>query len=113
MSDKVSGMDDMMERTQQIQQQLALARSELIETQVTGTAGDRMVAITMRGDGEVTDVKFAREAIDQGAESLAAMTLAAFRQAADEVKSVTAAKLAALTSTFEAEMERATRGFRR
>jgi DNA-binding YbaB/EbfC family protein len=92
---------DLMQHAQEMQQQLLFAKAELEEAEVTGTAGGGLVTVTMRGDGEVTNVAFDQAAVDEGdAESLARLTLTAIRNATDAVKSVTTEKMAALTSDF-------------
>ncbi len=82
-----------------------LARTELAETEVTGTAGGGLVTVTMRGDGEVTRVAIDQAAVDEGdAESLAALTLAAICHAIDAVKSLTTEKMGAISGVLEAAL---------
>jgi hypothetical protein len=85
---------DMMQRAQEMQQQLVHAQSELSQTEVTGTAGGGLVTVTMSGMGVVNSVRFDQAAVDQGdAEALAALTLTALRHATDAVKSLTEKKM--------------------
>jgi DNA-binding YbaB/EbfC family protein len=96
---------DLARHAQEIQQQLLLARAELAETELTGTAGGGLVTVTMRGDGEVTRVVFDQAAVDEGdAESLARLTLAAMRHATDAVKSLTTERMAAVSAGFQAAL---------
>jgi nucleoid-associated protein EbfC len=95
-------LQDLTEQTQELRQRLVLARTELTEMEVTGSAGG-LVTVTMRGDGEVTRVVFDQAAVDEGdAESLAALTLTAIRHATDTLKSLAADKMAALSAGIDA-----------
>jgi len=96
---------DLMQQAQQMQQQLVIAQAELAETELTGTAGDGLVTVTMRGDGEVTHVAFDQAAVDEGdAESLARLTLTALREVTDAVKAFSRERMAAVSSDLRGAM---------
>lgn len=70
----------------QVQSQLVNAQQQLAETEVEGSAGGGMVRVTVNGDGELTDVSIAKEAIEAGdpqetAATIADLVLAACRDA--------------------------------
>jgi DNA-binding YbaB/EbfC family protein len=94
-----------MQQAQEMQQQLVSAQAELAEAELTGTAGDGLVRVTMRGDGEVTRVVFDQAAIDEGdAEFLARLTLTAMREAMDAVKASSRERMAAVAGDLRAAM---------
>ena len=98
-------LQDLTRQTQEMRQRLVLAQAELAETEVTGTAGGGLVSVTIRGDGEVTRVAFDQAVFEQGnAESLGALTLTAIRHATDEIKSLTAEKMAAVSAGLQAAL---------
>jgi DNA-binding YbaB/EbfC family protein len=87
-------LGDLLSRLKETQQRLAVAQADLAETELTGTAGGGLVSVTMRGNGEVTQVAFDPAVFDESdAESLGALTLAAINQAADAVKSAATERL--------------------
>lgn len=101
MADETPNLQDLMKQTQEARQRLVLARADLAELEVTGVAGGGLVTVIMRGDGEVTGVAFDPAVFDEAdAESLGGLTLAALRQATDEIRSVTQEKMAAVSAGF-------------
>lgn len=95
--------ENLSRQAQEFRERLVLARTELAETEVTGSADGGLVKVTMNGDGEVMRVVFDQAAVDEGdAESLAASTLIAFRNATDTLKSLAAERLAGLSAIIEA-----------
>lgn len=103
MADEQPALQGLAKQAEQLTEQLALARLELTEMQVTGSADGGLVTVTMTGDGQVTKVVFDQAAVDEGdAELLAAFTLTAIRRATDTIKSLVADRMAALTASFPA-----------
>jgi nucleoid-associated protein EbfC len=101
----INQAQNVIKQMHNMQQQLVLMWAELAETEVTGTADEGLVTVTMRGNGEVTRVVFDQAAIDEGdAGSLAALTLTAIRRAADAVKSLTTEKMAKVTAGLKAAL---------
>jgi nucleoid-associated protein EbfC len=94
-------LQDLVKQTQEAQRRLVLARADLAELEVTGVAGNGLVKVVMRGDGEVTGVTFDPAGFeDADAESLAAHTLAALGQATEGIRSATQEKMAAVSAGF-------------
>lgn len=93
---------DLAKRMQELREQLVLAKVELAEMEVTGSADGGLVTVTMRGDGEVTRVVIDQAALDEGdAESVAATTLTAIRRATETLKALTADKMAEVTASLD------------
>jgi nucleoid-associated protein EbfC len=90
---------DLMNRAQQT---LLHVQFELAHAEVKGTAGGGLVTVTMLGTGEVSSVRFDQATIDEGdAEALAALTVAAFRNATDALKALTAKFMSPLTESVD------------
>jgi DNA-binding YbaB/EbfC family protein len=94
-------IQDLVKKAEALREQLALAKFELAEMEVTGSAEGGLVTVTMRGDGQVTRVVFDQAAVDEGdAKRLAALTMTAISRATDSLKSSIADRMAALTAGF-------------
>jgi nucleoid-associated protein EbfC len=101
-SDVPPVFQDLVNHRQNLQQQLAVARSDLAEMELTRTAGEGLVTVTMTGDGVVTRVAFDQAVFDErDVASLGTLTLAAIRQAADAVNAISAELM---TTVFETAM---------
>jgi nucleoid-associated protein EbfC len=91
-------MAQLLKQAQQMQQQLVAAQEELARAEVTGTAGGGLVSATMTGDGELTALTIAPEAVDpEDLETLQDLVVAAVRdakRAADELAANTMGPLA-------------------
>ena len=84
----------MAQQIQALQRQLAEAQDEIARTEVTGTAGDGVVKITLRGDQTCTGVEIDPEILqDADADMLQDLILAAFNQAQTALTELTAEKL--------------------
>jgi nucleoid-associated protein EbfC len=98
-------LQDLAKQANELRERLVLVQAELADMEVTGRADGGLVSVTMRGNGEVTRVKFDQAALNQNdAESLAALTLTAIRRATDALKSLTTDKMAAITAGMETGM---------
>lgn len=96
-------LQDLTKQMQGMQEQLALAKAELAETELTGTAGGGLVTVTMTGEGEVTGVVIDQAAVDEGdAESLATLTLTAIREAVEATKSLAMEKITTAAASLRA-----------
>ncbi len=92
-------LQQLMQQAQKMQQQVVAAQAELAETTVTGTAGGGLVTVTMSGTGEVTAVKIDPAAVDpEDVETLEDLVLAAFHNAAQEVRQLAEDKMGPLAS---------------
>jgi nucleoid-associated protein EbfC len=105
MTNQEPAMQDLVSGLQAAQKNLLLARRELEEAEVTGSAGGGDVTVVMRGTGEVTSVRFAQSAIDKGdADSLAALTLTALQQAMEAIRSLADNRLSAVTGGLQSSL---------
>jgi nucleoid-associated protein EbfC len=81
-------MQQLLAAAQQMQSQLMTAQQELADAEVEGSAGGGLVKVVVNGQGELIDVTIAPAAIDpadleDSAETLADLVLAAVRDAYD------------------------------
>lgn len=75
-------MNALLAQAQQMQDDMLKAQEAQAAETYQGTAGGEMVAVTMTGLGEVTDIKIASEVCDpEDTETLSALLIAAFRSA--------------------------------
>lgn len=83
-------MQQLLQAAAAMQSQLVSAQQELAEAEVEGTAGGGLVTATVNGQGELVDLTIAASAIDAGdleetAQTIADLVLAAYRDALNEV----------------------------
>jgi nucleoid-associated protein EbfC len=90
-------MARLLEQAQQMQQQLAAAQEQLAQETVTGSAGGGLVTATMTGQGELSAVAIAPEAVDPSdVETLQDLVVAAVRDASRQVNELTASRMGPL-----------------
>ena len=78
-------MQELIRQAAEVQAALQQAQMELLQTEVTGTAGGGLVAVTMTGGAEITDLTIKPEAVDpEDVETLQDLSLAAYRDAHDQ-----------------------------
>jgi DNA-binding YbaB/EbfC family protein len=88
-----------MKQAQKMQQQLAAAQAELVNTEVTGTAGGGLVTVTMTAAGEFLSVKIDPRAVDpDDVETLEDLVLAAVHNATEEARTVSEEKMGPLSA---------------
>jgi DNA-binding YbaB/EbfC family protein len=90
------GMDlnKLMQQAQQMQEQMQKAQEEIASEVVEGTAGGGAVTVKATGNGKITEVKIAREAIDpDDAETLEDLVLAATNGALEAAEELAKSKL--------------------
>jgi nucleoid-associated protein EbfC len=91
-------MQQIMKQAQKMQQQVAQAQAELADAEVTGSAGGGLVSVVMTGLGEVKSVRIDPKAVDpDDVETLEDLVLAAVRNAAEEQRELTEAKMGPVT----------------
>lgn len=96
-----AALQTMTRKLRETQERLLLVQAELGELEVTGTAGGGLVAVRMRGTGEITHVHIDQAAVDQSdAEALSSLTLAAIRQATQAVKAATTEKVTIVSQSL-------------
>ncbi|MFI5892997.1 YbaB/EbfC family nucleoid-associated protein [Actinoplanes sp. NPDC051513] len=91
-------MQQIMKQAQKMQEQVAQAQAELADAEVTGSAGGGLVSVVMTGLGEVKSVRIDPKAVDpDDVETLEDLVLAAVRNAAEEQRELTEAKMGPVT----------------
>jgi DNA-binding YbaB/EbfC family protein len=82
-------MGELLRQAMAMQQQLLEAQADARRQTVTGSAGGGLVRITMTGDGDVTAIRIAPEAIDPSdPDLLEDLVLAAFRDAQHQIRAL-------------------------
>ena len=94
-------MQQLLAQAQKMQQQLMSAQEELAVVEIQGTAGGGLVTATVNGQGELTDLTIAPEAVEAGdpaetAETIADLVLAAIRDATSKVSDLQREKMGPL-----------------
>ncbi len=91
-------MQELIRQAAEVQAQLQQAQLELLQTEVTGTAGGELVTVTMTGGAEITDLTIKPEAVDpEDVETLQDLILAAYRDAHNKAGQLAQEKIAPLT----------------
>jgi len=88
----------MKNQQQMMKQRMAKMQEELNDVTVTGTAGGGVVSITADGHQKVLSVAIEPEALEEGAELLADLILAAINDALDKSRAAAAANMSQLTA---------------
>jgi DNA-binding YbaB/EbfC family protein len=87
-------LNDLLRQAMDMQERLVAAQAAARATTIEGTAGGDLVRVTMTGYGDVTAVRIAPEAVDpDDIELLEDLLVAAFRDAAHQVRERQAAAL--------------------
>jgi nucleoid-associated protein EbfC len=94
----MKNQQQMMKQLQQVQARMAKMQEELNEVTVTGTAGGGVVSITVDGHQKVLAVTIEPEALEEGAEMLSDLVLAASNDALDKSREAAAANMSQLTA---------------
>jgi DNA-binding YbaB/EbfC family protein len=94
----MKNQQQMMKQLQQVQARMAKMQEELNEVTVTGTAGGGVVSVTVDGHQKVLGVTIEPEALEEGAEMLSDLVLAACNDALDKSREAAAANMAQLTA---------------
>ena len=89
---------NMMKQLQQMQTKMAKLQDELGDMSVTGTAGGGAVTVTANGHQKLLSVAVEPEAMEEGAELLADMFLAAANDALDKAREMAGKHMGQLTS---------------
>jgi hypothetical protein len=94
----MKNQQQMMKQLQQVQARMAKMQEELNDVTVTGTAGGGVVSITADGHQKILSVAIEPEALEEGAELLADLVLAACNDALDKSREAAAANMSQLTA---------------
>ena len=88
----------MMKQLQQMQTRMAKMQEELETAEVTGTAGGGAISVTANGHQRVLAVTIEPEVLEEGAELLADMVLAAVNDALDRSRELASKQMGSLTA---------------
>ena len=88
----------MMKQLQQMQTRMAKMQEDLESSTVTGSAGGGAVEVTVNGHQKVLAVTIQPEVLEEGAELLADMVLAATNDALDRSRDVAAQQMSSITA---------------
>ena len=95
----MGNMQQIMRQAQKMQQEMAKAKEELAETEVTAVSGGGMVEVTMTCDKKITSLKIKPEVVDpDDVEMLEDLVVAAFNEAAKLADEETEKKMGAFGS---------------
>jgi nucleoid-associated protein EbfC len=94
----MKNQQQMMKQLQQVQARMAKMQEELKDVTVTGTAGGGVVSVTADGHQKVLAVTIEPEALEEGAEMLSDLVLAACNDALDKSREAAAANMSQLTA---------------
>ena len=91
-------MSQLLAQAQEMQAKLQQAQQEILATEITGSAGNNLVAVIMTGGGEVTDVKIDPQVVDpEDVETLQDLVLGAFQDAHQKAGNLAAEKMGPLS----------------
>jgi DNA-binding YbaB/EbfC family protein len=88
----------MLKQLQQMQSKMAQLQAELDTASVTGSAGGGAVTVTVNGHQKLLAVSIEPEALEEGAELLADMVMAACNDALDKSRDLAAQQMGQLTA---------------
>ena len=88
----------MLKQLQQMQTKMAQLQAELDTASVTGSAGGGAVTVTVNGHQKLLAVSIEPEALEEGAELLADMVMAACNDALDKSRDLAAQQMGQLTA---------------
>lgn len=88
----------MMKQLQQMQARMARVQEQLGEITITGSAGGGAVTVTVDGHQNVQAVTIEPEALEEGADMLSDLVLAAVKDAMDQSREQAAAQMGQLTA---------------
>ncbi len=88
----------MLQQLQQMQARMAKMQEELDNATVTGTAGGGAVSVTVNGQQKVMSVSIEPDVLEEGAELLADMVMAAVNDALDRSREMAAQQMGQLTA---------------
>lgn len=89
---------NMMKQLQQMQTRMAKMQEELETATVSGTAGGGAVTVEVNGHQKVLSVVIAPEVLEEGAELLADLVLAAVNDALDRSRELATQQMGQLTA---------------
>ena len=92
-------MQQLMKQAQKMQEQMLAAQQQLADAEVTGSAGNGLVTVTVSGTGDVKSVSIDPQAVDpEDVETLEDLIVVAFREASDAAKAMAEETMGPLTA---------------
>jgi len=92
-------MQQLMKQAQKMQEQMLAAQEQLAAAEVTGTAGNGKVTVTVNGAGEVQSVSIDPSVVDpDDVETLEDLVLLAIREATEAARELTEQTMGPLTA---------------
>jgi DNA-binding YbaB/EbfC family protein len=88
----------MLKQLQQMQAKMAQMQQELDEATVTGSAGGGAVTVTVNGQQKLMAVSIEPEVLEEGAEMVSDMVMAAANDALDKSREMAAQQMGQLTA---------------
>jgi DNA-binding YbaB/EbfC family protein len=88
----------MMQQIAAMQQKMEKIQSDLAQQEVTGTAGGGVVSVTCDGQQKIRSVVIAPEALEEGAEMVADLVLAACNEALEMSRKAASDSMGQLTA---------------
>ena len=91
-------MSQILAQAQEMQAKLQQAQQEILASEVTGTAGNYLVTVTMTGGGEVTNVSIDPQVVDpEDVDTLQDLVMGAFQDAHAKAGDLAAQKMGPLS----------------
>lgn len=95
-------MNEIMAQAQQMQQQLQEAQAEIMASTVEGTAGNGLVAVSLRGSGEVDSLSIDPSVVDpEDVETLQDLVIGAYQDAGENLKKLSNEKMGPLSQGLD------------
>lgn len=96
--DMNQNLNNLMKEAQKMQQRMQEAQQQLAQLVVQGKSGGDMVSVQMNGRHEVTKLDIKSSAMEEDAEFLADLIIAAMNDAVRKVETASKEKIAQLTA---------------
>ncbi|MFI5935019.1 YbaB/EbfC family nucleoid-associated protein [Actinoplanes sp. NPDC051494] len=98
----MSDLDRMLEQAKAVQEQVASMRDRLSATEVTGTAANGSVSVSMTADGKFTAVHLDQELLnDADADEVEELMLSALQDAGTQLREMTERRMDSLNEMFQ------------
>ncbi len=88
---------DLVKEAQKMQQRMQAAQQELGELKVEGRSGGDMVILVLNGRHQIIDLKIKPAAMDEDAEFLSELVIAAYNDALKKIEEASKRKITSLT----------------
>ncbi|MBC8214679.1 MAG: YbaB/EbfC family nucleoid-associated protein [Candidatus Marinimicrobia bacterium] len=99
------GMSGMMKQAQKLQEKMAQAQEELVDLHAEGQSGGGMVTVVANGKKDIISVKIEPEVLEEDAEMLEDLILAAVNQALENASNAAEDKMNSITGGMLGNMK--------